>query len=157
LRQSHRGSTFLANDREDNVKTAAQAAANWANSQTRAVQAYSDGVAAYTGDWAGATVAQEQTLLQNVSTAIINGDWRRGVQAKGTNGWKTDTEAKKANFGVGFQAGAAAQAKAAAKIQAALGTIVSTLPPRGSFEQNKLRATGVMDALHALRGTLGAV
>jgi hypothetical protein len=42
------------------------------------------------------------------------------------------------------------------KIMAALGNIVPNLPARGTFEQNKIRATTLMDALHAQRGQLGA-
>jgi hypothetical protein len=138
------------------VKTAAQAAANWANSAGRATQAYSDGIASYTGDWAGATVSQEAALLQGVTQAITSGRWRQGVISRGTAGWKQQTEAKKASYGLGFTAGAAAQAAAMSKIMAALGNIVPNLPARGTFEQNKIRATTLMDALHAQRGQLGA-
>ena len=138
------------------MKTAQQAAANWANSAGRATQAYSDGIAGFTGDWAGATVSQEAALLQGVTQAITSGAWRRGVAAVGTTGWKAATEAKKANYGVGFTAGAPAQAAAMQKIMAALGNIVPNLPARGTFEQNKVRATTLMDALHAQRGHLGA-
>lgn len=138
------------------MKTAAQAAQNWKDSQGRATQAYSDGVAAYTGDWAGATVAQEQTLRTNLNAAIDNGSWRRGVTNVGTQGWKTATENKKPNYGQGFTAGANKQALAIGKIMQALGNIVPNLPARGTFEQNKTRATMLMDALHAQRGQLGA-
>ena len=43
-----------------------------------------------------------------------------------------------------------------AKILSAEGNIVPSLPARGTYEQNKVRATTLMDALHALKGTLGA-
>jgi hypothetical protein len=138
------------------MKTAQQAAANWVASQGRATSAWTAGVEGYQGDWAGATVRQEAALLQNVTQAITNGSWRAGVQAKGTTGWKSDTLARAANFGVGFSAGAANQAASAQKIDAALRNIVPNLPARGTYEQNKVRATTLMDALHAQRGTLGA-
>lgn len=138
------------------MKTAQQAAANWAGSQTRAVQAYTQGVQAYNGDWVGATIAQEQTLLLNVTAAIQNGSWRQGVSRVTTAGWKAATEAKSPNYGQGFQAGAQRQATAIGKIMTALGNIVPNLPQRGTYEQNKLRATTLMDNLHALRGQLGA-
>ena len=41
-------------------------------------------------------------------------------------------------------------------IMSALATIVPNLPPRGTYEQNKIRSTTLMDALHAQRGQLGA-
>ena len=95
-------------------------------------------------------------MLQNVTQAISNGTWAAGVNRVGTAGWKSRTIDKGTNFATGFQAGASRQASAIAKILSAEAQIVSSLPPRGDFTQNKLRATAVMDSLHALRGTLGA-
>jgi hypothetical protein len=138
------------------VKTAAQAAANWQASQGRATQAYSDGVAGYQGDWAGATIRQQSVMQANYDQAVANGTWARGVSATGTGGWKQATEAKKGNYSTGFSAGAQAQAAAAQKIQQALASIVPNLPARGTYEQNKIRSTTLMDALHAQRGQLGA-
>jgi hypothetical protein len=138
------------------MKTAQQAAANWVNSAGRAQQGYVAGIQNYNGDWAQATISQEQTMVQNFQQAIAAGDFRRGVAAIGTTGWKAAAEAKQANYGVGFNAGAARQAVAIGKIMNALGTIVPNLPARGTYEQNKIRATTLMDALHAQRGQLGA-
>lgn len=138
------------------MKTAQQAAANWAASAGRAQAAYQQGVESYSGDWAGATTSQEGALLSGVTEAITSGRWRQGVQAVGTAGWKSKTVARIGNYGTGFSAGAADQAAAIQKIVAALGNIVPNLPPRGTYEQNKVRATTLMDAMHALRGQLGA-
>lgn len=138
------------------MKTAQQAAANWAASAGRAATEWSQGVQNYNGDWAGATTSQQAALLQNVTQAISNGSWARGVQRVGTQGWKQATIDKTTNFTTGFQAGASRQAAAIAKILAAEANIVGSLPPRGSYEQNKARSTAVMDQLHALKGQLGA-
>lgn len=138
------------------MKTAQQAAANWQASAGRAATSWQQGVEGYTGDWAGATVAQESALLTNFQQAVARGDWRNGVIATGTSGWKQQTTAKAGNYSTGFSAGAQRQAAAAVKIQNALANIVPGLPPRGTYEQNKVRATTLMDALHALRGQLGA-
>jgi len=138
------------------MKTAQQAAANWQASQGRAATAYQEGVQAFTGDWAGATVAQESAMLTGVTQAVTSGRWRSGVQAVGTGGWKAATVAKISNYSTGFSAGASAQAASAQKIMSALANIVPNLPARGTYEQNKIRATTLMDALHAQRGQLGA-
>lgn len=138
------------------MKTAQQAAANWTASQGRASAAYAAGVQGYSGDWAGATVAQQGTLLTNVTQAITSGRWAQGVQQTGTAGWKSATQAKEPNYAQGFSAGAAKQAASIQKIMSALGNIVPNLPARGTYEQNKIRATTLMDALHAQRGQLGA-
>jgi hypothetical protein len=95
-------------------------------------------------------------MVANFQQAIASGAFTRGVQAVGTSGWKAATEAKSANYSTGFQAGANNQSAAITKIMSALGNIVPSLPPRGTYEQNKVRATSLMDQLHALNGTLGA-
>ena len=138
------------------MKTAQQAAANWQGSAARAGTAWNEGVQGYNGDWAGATVAQEAVALQNLTQAFTSGRWRQGVQNTGTQGWKTATLASSANFQNGFTKGAANQQVAINKIMNALGGIVPSLPARGTYEQNKLRATALMDGLHSLRGQLGA-
>jgi hypothetical protein len=138
------------------VKSAQQAAANWAASAPRAATAWQEGIQNYNGDWAGATVAQQNAMLNGVTQAVTSGRWAQGVQSKGTAGWKADTQAKSANFAVGFSAGAQRQAAAAQKIISALQNIVPSLPPRGDINANKLRATTLMDSLHALKGQLGA-
>ncbi len=138
------------------MKTAAQAAANWAASAGRAQTDWSAGVQGYSGDWAGATTRQQSVLLTNVTNAISNGSWAAGINRRGTQGWKQATLDKAANFATGFQAGATRQASAIAKIISAEAQIVASLPPRGTYDQNKLRATAVMDSLHALKGSLGA-
>ena len=138
------------------MKTAQQAQQNWTGSAGRAQTDWIAGVEAYSGDWAGATTRQQANMVTNWTQSIANGSWARGVQAIGTAGWKSRTTSKQANYGVGFQAGAQNYAVASQKIMQALGTIVPNLPQRGSYEQNKLRATSLMDALHGLRGQLGA-
>lgn len=138
------------------MKSAQQAASNWQQSAGRAATAWTQGVQGYTGDWAGATTSQQAALVSNWNTAVQSGRWAQGVQRTGTQGWKTATEAKSSNYSTGFQAGAAKQSAAIAKIIAAEQNIVGSLPPRGTYEQNKVRATTFMDNMHALRGQLGA-
>lgn len=138
------------------MKTAQQAAANWAGSAARAAQDWQTGVQNYTGDWAGATTRQAAVMQANWDASVINGTWAAGVNRVGTAGWKSATQAKGQNFQTGFAAGAARQAAAAQKIMSALGNIVPNLPPRGTFQQNVTRSTTLMSDLHALRGTLGA-
>ena len=138
------------------MKTAQQAAQNWAASAGRAAQQWQTGVQGYTGDWAAATVAQQNVMLSGITQAVTSGRWAAGVNRVGTSGWKSATEAKAANFSTGFQAGAQRQAASAQKIIAALQNIVPALPPRGDINANKLRATTLMDSLHALKGQLGA-
>lgn len=138
------------------MKTAQQAAQAWVNSAGTAATNYSAGVQGYTGDWAGVTVSRYNNWVAGLANAQALGSWQAGINAAGTAGWKNATVAKVANYSTGFTAGAAEQAQAITKIMNALGGIVPALPARGTYAQNKARATALMDALHALKGTLGA-
>lgn len=138
------------------MKTPQQAAEAWAASAGRAQANYTTGVNNYSGDWAGATTRQQAVMQQNWTQAVSSGRWAQGVSNTGTQGWKQRTQDKVANYGTGFTAGASRQAAAIAKILAAEANIVNSLPPRGDYNQNKNRATAVMDGLHALKGQLGA-
>jgi len=138
------------------VKNAQQAAANWLASAGRAAADYQAGVEGYSGDWAGATTRQQATMVNGWNQAVSSGRWAAGIQRRSTQGWKTATVAKVSNYSTGFQAGASRQAAAIAKIIQAEQTIVGSLPPRGDYTANKSRATAFMDAMHALKGTLGA-
>ena len=138
------------------MKTAQQAAAAWAASSGRAATAWTEGVQGYSGDWAGATTRQQSVMQTNWQNAVSSGQWARGVNAVGTAGWKSATQASSSNYTNGFQKGATNQATAIAKILQAESNIVGGLPPRGDFNANVQRATQVMQDLHALKGTLGA-
>jgi hypothetical protein len=138
------------------VKTAAQAAANWANSAGRASTAFTDGVQSSQKDQAALAVAQQATLVANFNQAVSSGRWAAGVTRRGTPYWKSQTLAKAGNYSTGFTAGAANQASAIAKIINAESGIVGSLPARGDFSQNLQRAAAFATALHQLKGTLGA-
>lgn len=138
------------------MKTAQQAQNNWTGSAGRAATDWSAGVQGYNGDWAAATTRQQNVMQANLNNAINDGSWAKGVNSIGTSGWKTATVAKAPNYSQGFQAGAVNYAAASSKIISALANIVPNLPARGTYEQNKMRATALMDAMHAQRGQLGA-
>lgn len=138
------------------MKTAQQAQQAYTDAIPRATANFVAGVTAYQGDWAGKTTSQQSAMLQNLTQAINSGRWAAGVSRVGTGGWKSATEAKQANYGVGLNAGANRFNAAISKIIAAEQNIVGSLPPRGTYAQNVARATAVMDGLHALKGQLGA-
>ena len=138
------------------MKTAAQAAAAWQASAGTAAANYQAGINGYNGDWAGTTVNSYNNWVSGLANAQAQGLWQRGVQAAGTSGWKSASVAKVGNYSTGFTAGAGEYTQAIGKVMAALQNIVPSLPPRGTFDQNKLRATTLMDSLHALKGQLSA-
>ena len=138
------------------MKTAAQAAAAWAGSAGRAATNYGEGVNSYSGDWAGATTRQQSVMQTNWQQAVSSGRWANGVNATGTQGWKSATQAKTSNYTTGFSAGAAKQSVAIGKIMNFLGSAVPALPPRGDINANLQRANALALALHQQKGSLGA-
>jgi hypothetical protein len=138
------------------VKSATTAASNWSGSAARAQTAFVAGVQATTKDQAALAVAAQARLVQGFNDAVNSGRWARGVQRGGTGYWKSQTEAKAANFGTGFSAGAGNFAAAITKILAAENSIVSSLPARGDINANLQRANAFALGMHQLKGTLGA-
>ena len=138
------------------MKTAAQAAAAWQASAGTAAANWTAGINNYNGDWAGTTVNAYNNWVSGLANAQAQGLWQRGIQSAGTGGWKSASQAKSGNYSTGFQAGANEYTQAIGKVMNALANIVPNLPPRGTFEQNKVRATTLMDALHAQKGQLSA-
>jgi hypothetical protein len=140
----------------EKVKTAQQASANYRNSAGRAQTAWADGVNNYTGDWAGKTASQKAAWVAGLAAAQARGSWEAGIARVGTGGWKSRTQGKAPNYGVGLTEGAPRFDAAIQKVLSAEQNIVASLPPRGDVNQNIQRAVSVMQQLHALKGTLGA-
>jgi len=136
------------------MKPVAQWGTNWTGSAGTAAANYKAGVQGTTKDWASLTVAAQGLMQQEWLAALPT--WASHVQATGTGGWKTATVDKANNYITGFTAGAPNYNTAAQKIYNALNSIVPSLPPRGTYEQNLNRLTTELNALHALKGTLGA-
>lgn len=135
------------------VKPASAWSSAWTGSSAKATTNYQTGVEGYNGDWVTATTSQQAVMQANWLASIANGTWAAGVQAKTTQGWKNDTVAKMANYGVGFQAGAAAYAAAASKLQPFMVNAVASLPPRGDINANLQRSAALALALHGAKGT----
>jgi hypothetical protein len=138
------------------MKTAAQAAQNWSGSSARAQSAFVAGVQSTTKDQAALAVAAQARLVQGFNDAVNSGRWARGVQRGGTGYWKSQTEAKAANYGVGFAAGANNFQAAITKIIQLEQSVVSSLPARGDINANLQRANAFALAMHQAKGTLGA-
>lgn len=138
------------------MKNAQTAAQNWSASSARAQSAFVAGVQATQKDQAGLAVAAQARLVQGFMDAVNSGRWARGVQRGGTGYWKQQTEAKAANYGTGFAAGANNFSAAITKIIAAEQQIVNSLPARGDINANLQRANAFALGLHQLKGQLGA-
>jgi hypothetical protein len=138
------------------VKSAAQAASNWSGSAGRAQADYVAGVQGTTKDQAALAVAAGARYIAGVTDAYASGRWAAGIQRGGTPYWKSQSEKKAANYGVGYSAGAANYQAAANKVMAAIAQGVANLPPRGDINMNLQRSASLATYLHGLKGQLKA-
>lgn len=138
------------------MKSAQQAASNWSGAAARATPNFVAGVQATQKDQAALAVAQQAALVTNFNAAVQSGRWAAGVTRRGTQYWKSQTEAKSQNYNQGYSAGANNYQAAAAKFMPAIQTGVSSLPPRGDINQNLQRSNALALYLHGLKGQLGA-
>lgn len=111
---------------------------------------YAEGVQATQKDVVALAVAAQPKLLANFNQAVSSGFWARRLQARGTQGWKTQTIAKAANWAVGISAGEADFRTAMTIwlpiIQAAAASVQGM--PNTSFQDSLNRMNAYATALH---------
>ena len=122
----------------------------WRDSASAGQQRYTEGVQATQVDVVGRAVAAQPKMLANVQQAITSGRWARRLQEKGTQGWKTATVAKAANYATGIAAGVDDYQRAMQEwlpiIQSASASVQSM--PNTSFQDSLNRMTAFATALH---------
>lgn len=122
----------------------------WRDSAGMGQTRYAEGVQATQKDVVALAVAAQPKLLANFQQAVTSGFWARRLQARGTQGWKTQTLAKANNYAVGIAAGAADYQVA---MQTWLPIIASAAAsvqqmPNTSFQDSLNRMTAFATALH---------
>lgn len=129
------------------AKDPAAVAAAWVAGLSGAGQKITDGVNAVTVA-PGQAAARQKTVWQQNTTASAD-KWARNTSAVSITDWRQAVIEKGVpRIGAGA---AASQAKFAAfmgKLLPYVAQVKSSLPPRGTYEQNKQRALANMDAMH---------
>lgn len=122
----------------------------WASSSAAGQQRYTEGVQTTQVDVVGRAVQAQSKLLANFQQAVTSGRWARNIQDVGTAGWKQQTLAKAANYGVGIAAGRDKYQRSMQQwlpiIQSAAASVQSM--PNGSFQDSLNRMTAFATALH---------
>ena len=137
------------------MKTAQQAAAKYQASAVGAQATWLAGIQATTVDVMGRAVNAIPAAIQGYTNSLQSGAYARAVAASGgTGNWKTKSEAKAANYGVGINAGLSKFQNAIGAIMADMPGIVNALAPRGPVgsAQNYARSAQVGQALHNNKG-----
>ena len=90
--------------------------------------------------WAQNTVASKDTWKKNVNIPLA--EWQQTFLSKG-----------KDRIASGATAAEPKMAQFLTKLAPVVNNAKASLPPRGNYAQNKARATQMMDALHAAKGS----
>jgi hypothetical protein len=122
----------------------------WRDSAAQGQTRFSEGVQATQVDVVGRAVAAQSKLLTNFQQAVTSGRWARGLQDRGTAGWKAATLAKASNYSTGVAAGVDDYQRAMQTwlpiIQSAAASVKAM--PNTSFNDSIARMTAYATALH---------
>lgn len=109
------------------------------------------GVQAVTVSPGQAAARQADTWATN--TVAAKSTWQKNVQVP-LDQWKSDMLTKgKDRIATGATAAEPKMVQFLTKLAPVITGAKNALPPRGSYAQNKQRATQMMDALHAAKGS----
>lgn len=137
------------------AKTLASTVNKWKTNSSAATQTYADGIQSTQIDVMGRAIAAAPDAVRNYNEALSSGRWAAAINASGgTANWKSQSQKKSANYGVGIAAGADKFQAAMGKLLPAIDGIVSSLPARqpGNVQANIQRVAQLATALHARKG-----
>lgn len=132
--------------------TPAELAAKWAQKFGNSSEAYKQGIARVQENPAQKAIAAQDRLLSGFTESVVSGKWAARLGKTTLQSWKQAATEK----GAAALAGAArvAQEKVA-KAEAEMGpireSIASSLPPRGSIEENLERSRQMALRMHEAR------
>jgi hypothetical protein len=125
------------------IPTAQQGADAWAAGVQAGASKYTQNVQNTTKDVVGLAIAQQSVLVANFNNAVNSGLWARRLGEVGTNGWKSATVAKAANYVTGATAGKSKYQDAATQLYPyiAQGEQQVSGMPSGTLADSIARAT----------------
>jgi hypothetical protein len=130
-----------------------QIAANWANRLGASTDKMQMGAQAVSVAPGQAAARQKAVWAQNV--AASQNKWATNVAAVSLSSWQGSyIEKGLPRVSTGAQSAVPKMTGFFAKLLPAIATAKASLPPRGTYDQNKARAAAWMDKMHALQGTL---
>lgn len=133
--------------------SADQIAANWAARLGASTDKMTAGAQAVTVPPGQAAARQKAVWAQNVAAA--QNKWATNVAGVSLASWQADYINKGLpRVGTGAQNAVPKMTSFFTKLIPAINSAKASLPPRGTYDQNKARAAAWMDKMHALQGTL---
>lgn len=137
------------------AKSVQQVVQKWTTNAGGAQQSYIDGINSTQIDVMGRAAAAGAAAVRNYADAWSSGRVAAAINASGgTANWKSQSQKKAANYGVGITAGTDKFSAAMGKLLPAIEGIVTSLPARqpGNVQANIQRVSQLALALHARKG-----
>ena len=131
--------------------TPQEATRRWLNNLSAAGETIRQGVEAVSVSPTQMAAESADRFIQGVQESVASGKWQDGLRAVSLSDWKNAFVSKLSRIPTGARS---AEPKMISFFQDFLPFVereVSSLPPRGSFEQNKARMLQMVDALHNYR------
>lgn len=133
-------------------QTPDQVATAWANALAAKTDKMAAGADAVTV--APGIAAARQKAVWAQAVAASQNKWAANTAAVSLQSWQNDYKSKGLpRVGQGAQAAVPKMTAFFTKLLPQIATARQSLPPRGTYDQNKARAAAWMDKMHALQGT----
>ena len=131
--------------------TPQEATRRWLNNLSAAGETIRQGVEAVSVSPTSQAAENADRFLSGIQESVASGKWQSGLRAVSLSDWKEAFVSKISRIPTGARA---AEPKMVSFFQDFLPfveRVVASLPPRGSFEQNKARMLQTVDELHNYR------
>jgi hypothetical protein len=144
-----RGARFLM------IADAQSAGAAWVAGAQAGTQRWVEGIQNTPKDPTALAVAQQGSLLANVTQAITSGRWATNLRRAGKSKWQANALAKQANYGAGVQQGESDYIAAMSIWLPFMGTVQASIAsmPKGTLAASQARANAWSSALYNKKRT----
>lgn len=137
------------------IVDASTAGAAWVQGAQQGTTKWVDGIQNTAKDPTALAVAQQGSMLANVTQAITSGRWAAGLRKAGKAKWQSNSLAKQANYGAGVAQGESAYIAAMSTWLPFMATVQSSIAsmPKGTLAASQARANAWSSALYNKKRT----
>lgn len=137
------------------IVDASTAGASWVQGAQAGTQKWVDGIQNTSKDPTALAVAQQSSMLANVTAAVTSGRWAAGLRRAGKAKWQANSLAKQANFGAGVMAGESAYISAMSTWLPFMATVQATIAgmAKGTLAASQARSNAWQAALYNKKRT----
>lgn len=137
------------------IVDASTAGAHWVQGAQGSTQKWVDGIQNTAKDPTALAIAQQGSMLANVTQAVTSGRWAAGLRAAGKGKWQSNSLAKQANFGAGVAAGESAYVAKMSTWLPFMGTVQQQIAAmqKGTLAASQARSAAWQAALYNKKRT----